>query len=312
MSRIIADIGGTNTRIALVEPGANEFIEPQCYVNREHPSLEHIIEDWLHRQTAPARHCVLAVAAPPSGDRVTMTNIDWSFSCKALASRFGFDKLLRLNDFEAGAYALPHLKTDDLANIKFGSRDRGTRLAIVGPGTGLGGAVLLTEDDNVISLPCEPGHVGLSPNNALELELLRWLLETEGSTHAELLVSGPGLSRIYRALADIRDQPSIDLKPADITRLAQSGEDTLAKEALSIFCAMLGSICGDFLLATGSYDGLFISGGIAPQIWPFLKNSEFNKRLTAKGAMADTLNQTPVNVITRPHPGLVGAAMAPL
>ncbi|MEM1156342.1 MAG: glucokinase [Pseudomonadota bacterium] len=312
MSRLIADVGGTNTRIALVEQGSTTINQPQCYINREHSSLECILEDWLHRRDVQAKHCVLAVAAPPSDDRVTMTNMDWSFSCSALASRFGFEQLLRLNDFEASAYALPYLVQNDLVSIKDGTPNSGARMAIVGPGTGLGGAVLHTQGDEVRSLSCEPGQMGLSASSDLELELLRWLLAKEGSSHAELLVSGPGLSRLYLALADIRGETAVALAPAEITRLAQTGENTLAEETLSVFCALLGSICGDFLLATGSYDGLFLSGGIIPGLWPFLKNSEFNQRFIAKGAMQETLNQTPVNVITHPYPGLIGAAKAPL
>lgn len=312
MSRIIADVGGTNTRIALVEQSSNAINQPECYTNREHASLECILEEWLRRQNVRVKHCVLAVAAPPSEDRVTMTNMDWSFSCRELASRFGFEKLLRLNDFEASAYALPYLDQNDLVSIKAGTRSSGTRMAIIGPGTGLGGAVLHTRGDEVRSLACEPGQMGLSASTELELELLRWLLAKEGSSHAELLVSGPGLSRLYLALADIRGETVVDLPPADITELAQAEENALAEETLRIFCALLGSVCGDFLLATGSYDGLFISGGIIPGLWPFLKNSEFNQRFIDKGVMRGTLDQTPVQVVTCPYPGLIGAARVPL
>ena len=107
--RLVADVGGTNTRIALFDPAAAEFRSLATYTNREFERLEDIIARWLDSTTGTVPElCCIAVAAPPSADRVVMSNIDWSFSCRELASRFGFRKLLRLNDFEANAYVLLH------------------------------------------------------------------------------------------------------------------------------------------------------------------------------------------------------------
>ncbi len=112
--RLVADVGGTNTRIALFDPVVAEFRSLVTYTNREFERLEDIIATWLDSATAAVPEvCCIAVAAPPSADRVVMSNIDWSFSCRELASMFGFRTLLRLNDFEANAYALPHLADSD-------------------------------------------------------------------------------------------------------------------------------------------------------------------------------------------------------
>jgi glucokinase len=312
-ARLVADVGGTNTRIALFDPGAAGFRSLFTYTNRDFAQLEDIISQWL-ATTAEAvpEVCCIAVAAPPSGDRVVMSNIDWSFSCRELASRFGFRKLCRLNDFEANAYALPHLADSDRRQLYQGKKHQAERLATVGPGTGLGGAFLDWFDGTAHSFPCEPGHMGLAPGNELELEIFRLLLPRHGNIHAELLVSGPGLARLYQVLGEIRGEPTTGLAPADVSRLALAGEDRLCVLALETFCALLGSVCGDFLLANGSYGGLYLAGGIVPRLIDFMPGTAFHRRMTGKGVMRETLAGVPVYVITTDQPGLIGAAYAPL
>jgi glucokinase len=182
----------------------------------------------------------------------------------------------------------------------------------VGPGTGLGGAFLDWFAGIPRSFACEPGHMGLAPGNELELDIFRLLLPRHGNIYAELLVSGPGLARLYRALGEIRGEPAEPLEPAEISQRALAGRDALCELALATFCALLGSACGDFLLANGSYGGLYLAGGIVPRLSGFLDSSDFHSRLIAKGAMRETLTGVPVYVITSEYPGLIGAAHAPM
>lgn len=314
-NRLVADVGGTNTRIALFDPAAGELRALGEYRNRAFANFEDVIASWLETLGEPAPgDCCIAVAAPPSADLVTMFNMDWSFSCSAVARRFGFQRLARINDFESNAYALPYLGNDNLTVIHPGSAIAQTdTLAVVGPGTGLGGSFLIrSADGSPRARACEPGHAGLSPATDLELELFALLLTRHQDIYAELLVSGPGLLRLYRALADIQGRAGELRQPADISTHALAGDDELSELALNTFCALLGSACGDFLLATGSYGGLYLAGGIIPRIIPFLLRSPFVQRLQAKGAMADRLARVPVHAISSGHPGLVGAAHAPL
>ena len=102
------------------------------------------------------------------------------------------------------------------------------------------------------------------------------------------------------------------LDPAEISHKAITGEDDLCVSALEIFCALLGSVCGDFLLATGSYGGLYLAGGIVPEISSFVRDSSFRRRMIEKGAMGETLAGIPVYAITSSQPGLLGAARVPL
>jgi glucokinase len=154
--------------------------------------------------------------------------------------------------------------------------------------------------------------MGLTPGSELELEIMRALMPRHRDLYAELLVSGPGLARLYRVLAQINGTEAEDLAPATISSRAQCSEDALCVLALNTFCALLGSVCGDFLLANGSYGGLYLAGGFIPQMTEFLTQSSFHQRLVTKGAMHDMLVAVPVYVITSGQPGLIGAAHAPL
>ena len=241
-----------------------------------------------------------------------MTNIDWSFSCRALAFRFGFDQLRRLNDFEANAYALPYLAADDCELLFPGEDDPTGRLATLGPVTGLGGAFLDWHNELPHAFACEPGHLGLTPATELEMEIFHLLLSRHSNIYAELLVSGPGLVRLYQTLGEIYGESATALDAAEISRRAMAREDPLCVTALATFCDLLGSVCGDFLLATGSYGGLYLAGGIVPEIATFLRKSTFRQRLIDKGAMTETLAGIPVYAISSSQPGLLGAARVPL
>jgi len=312
-SRMVADVGGTNTRIALFDADKGQFEELRTYNNRDFASLEAIIESWLEDlQAQRPETCCIAVAAPPSTNRVTMVNIDWSFSCTELARRFRFSRVSWLNDFQATAHALPHLTTEDTQLLQAGHPESGGKLATVGPGTGLGGSTLDWLDGKARTTASEPGHMGLSPGTKLELELFRLLMAEHGEIYAELLVSGPGLVRLYQAHARLRDATAEEMTPAAVTERALQGQDRCCVQALETFCGLLASVCGDFALANGAYGGLYLAGGIVPRIIPFIRESDFLLRFSAKGAMKSYLQATPVHVITTAQPGLLGAAHAPL
>ncbi len=311
VTRLVADIGGTNTRLALAKRGSPGLSHLRSYLNADFPGLEDAIADWwpVLGGAVPTEAC-LAVAAPLSGDSVRMTNCHWQFNGPALARRFGVQRLTLINDFVANAYALPFLDPEDRVTLQEGTITGGARLAVIGPGTGLGGATLQAVAGQWLASAAEPADIGLSPANPTELELFEYLLRDRDHVEAEFLLSGPGLARLYRSLAALSGQPHEDLDPGQVSTRAMAGEDPLCERALALFCALLGSVCGDFVLANGAWDGLYLAGGIPPRILPFLRHSDFLSRFSNKGNMAPRLAAMPVRVITHPQPGLVGAAHA--
>ncbi|MCB1843030.1 MAG: glucokinase [Halioglobus sp.] len=310
---MVGDVGGTNTRLALFAEDPGELLAVASYNNRDFRGLADVIATWLEALDAPRPTAgCLAIAAPPFGDTVSMLNIDWSFSLSDLASKFGFRQLRGINDFEGIAYSLPYLGPQEAQVLRASGEAPAGKLATVGPGTGLGGATLALYGDTPVANASEPGHMGLAPATLLELELFRALLPEFGEVYAELLLSGPGLQRLHHCLGEVLGEPAPVLSPGEISALGVRGESALCTQTLELFCGLLGSVCGDYVLATGSYGGLYLAGGIVPRMVDFVGNSSFAARFDAKGQMAGYLGRVPLFAITHGNPGLLGAAHAPL
>lgn len=311
--RLVADVGGSNTRIAIFDAQYGVLKDLRVYDNHQYSGLEQVIEAWLREQAAPVPSaCNIAVAAPPSHDVVRMSNIDWQFTCKGLAERFNFDRVGWLNDFQANAYSLPHLEESDRELLYTGTNPVGRKMAVIGPGTGLGGATIETVDGQQVVTQCEPGQAGISPATERELQVFAQLLPLYGEINAERLVSGPGLLLLYQTLTELNGQVPVAGSPTEISRAALAHEDDACVAALEMFCGLLGSACGDFVLANGAYGGVYLAGGILPGMLDFLRQSTFHDRFCNKGVMYDHLRAVPVYAITLPQPGLLGAAHAPL
>lgn len=310
--RLVADVGGTNTRIAVYDPTTDTLLHRVNYQNRDFDQFSDLLTHWqADLDSKPSLGCI-AIAAPLTGDRIAMVNMPWAFYRQDIASQLQLDRLVWLNDFESNAHALHSLQSSQLVSVQEGNNPMAGPLATLGPGTGLGGATV-TEAGNIVRVQAsEPGQMGLSPAKELELELFTALLKQHDNIYAELLLSGPGLVRIHQTLCKIYDRETTALTPDQISTAALSGSDESCKTTLRLFCDLLGSACGDFVLATGAYGGLYLAGGIVPKILPLLLESDFCLRFKQKGAMIEQLGRVPIVMINSDDTGLIGAAHAPL
>src|SRR5690554_2830839 len=106
-SCLVADIGGTHTRFAWLQPGSPQLHEEHSFDNVDFGSLEAVIDAYLSRlETADAPKpgsLTLAVAAPVQHDRIRLINHDWQFSRSGLSQRLGVPVSI-INDFSAQAY----------------------------------------------------------------------------------------------------------------------------------------------------------------------------------------------------------------
>ncbi|MFZ5609227.1 MAG: glucokinase [Pseudomonadota bacterium] len=318
MTALVADIGGTNARFALAEAGENGAPDLRCQrtlLCAAHGSLARAIDAyWREVGTAQRpRRAALAVASPVLGDEVRLTNNPWRFSQAALAAELGLERLHVLNDFAAIARALPVLSPAHLAPVGAAAAPRraGDSLAVLGPGTGLGVAGLLQEKGRRHVIASEGGHISFAPLDAVEEAILHILMPRYGRLSYERLLCGEGLRILYEALGEILKLPVEALSPADITARAQEGKDALSRQSLMRFCAILGAFAGDVALMLGARQ-VYIAGGIVPRFIDFLRASPFRAQFEAKGRFAGLMRQTPVDVITAPYPGLIGAAVAVL
>ena len=319
---LAADVGGTHARVALVL-GTPDRQRPVSvlhyhrYACADWPDLGSLLRDFV-AQLAPAGHaplrgrihrCVVASAGVVLDDAIVNENLPWSVSIGALREQLGLSQLEVINDFEAVAWATQFLGVDEtLPVIETAQPAPRGPVLVMGPGTGLGSAVLLPRAGHAQVLPTEAGQISLAPGNEREIEILRVLARGRSHVSYEEALSGPGLLNLYHALCELRGCAVTLMPPAEITGTALAGHDDTALEALQVFCGLLGSFAGDLAMLYGASGGVFLAGGILPQIHGFLRASSFARRFLDKGVMRAFLQKIPVRLIEHGQLGVIGAA----
>lgn len=309
---IVADIGGTNARFALVTgKSQGHFLIDHIHVlkAREYPTCSAALHTYLEKigDIKPLSAC-LAIAGPVVGDIVRMTNLSWEFSCVAMAKEFGFQHFVAMNDFAAVAAACSQLTDDHLITVKKGVEEKNATKAVFGPGTGLGVAGLVNHYGEWLPVPCEGGHVNVAPATAFEADVLKAAMAVHGHVSAELFISGPGLVNLYKSICAVRGEPAKDVTPADITQGALANSDDAFSVTLATFCSLIGSFAGNLALTYGAKGGIYIAGGILPRFSDYLLASAFTERFSSKGVMSHYVETIPAKLIVHPETAFVGAA----
>lgn len=311
--RLLADVGGTNARLAWQDGHGAPIEHIQVLPVAEHASLQAAIRVYLGglgRQPAAA---AIAMANPVTGDLVSMTNHDWSFSQAALRDELGLTTLRVLNDFTALALALPHLPAHELRQVGGGAAVPGAAIGLLGAGTGLGVSGLLPDGaGGWVPIAGEGGHVTLPAATARERVVMDALVRRHGHASAERVASGTGLLETCQILCEA---DGVDARAftsaAAVTQAALQGRHPQALEALQIFCGVLGAVAGNLALTLGARGGVYIGGGVVPRLGAWFDSSPFRERFEAKGRFEGYLSQIPVWVITaQQSPALLGAARA--
>ncbi|TAM57458.1 MAG: glucokinase [Rhodanobacter sp.] len=319
---LAADVGGTHARIALVVGVAGarhpiRLLHYHRYSCADWPGLAAMLHDFMRRladtpyATACSRigRCALACAGYVLDDAIINENLPWPVSIDEIRESLGIGHLAVINDFEAVAYATQFIGIDESQPvIETAQLPLPGPVLVMGPGTGLGSAVLLPGTKRAQVLASEAGQVSLAPGNEREIEILRLLRRERAHVSYEDALSGPGLLKLYRVLCELRGTVPRLITPAEITGAALLDSDAAACETLDVFCALLGSFVGDLVLLYRACGGVYLAGGILPRIQPFLLASTFAERYFNKGVMQAYLQQVPVRLIEHGQLGVIGAA----
>jgi glucokinase len=308
---LLGDIGATNARFALLADG---LLGPIKWIVVAHyPQFADAIEEFLQEQFRERliENALFAVAGPVQGERCNFTNCSWTIDGREMRTRFKFQTVQIINDFQATALSLPHLMEHDVRSLGGGRAVSGAPMVVLGPGSGLGVAGLVGDGARRIVVASEGGHATLAATSVREDAVLDHLRKRFGHVSAERVLSGPGIENLYRAIAalDGIDVPSRNA--AEITNAALQGTCPTSRAALDMFCAMLGGFAGNVALTYGALGGVYIAGGIAPRILDYLAASEFRRRFERKGRFRDYLEAIPSQVIVHsgaPFLGLMSLA----
>jgi glucokinase len=320
---LAGDVGGTKTVLALFDEVGGDLrpIDDATFPSNDFASLEEILGQFLRaRPDRRPRTACFGVAGPVIDGKCKTTNLPWELDEAELARAAGVSRAKLLNDLEAAAFGMLHLRPDELCSLNPHAKPRRRgNVAVIAAGTGLGEAMLYWDGQKHHPLASEGGHCDFAPQTDQEIDLLRYLRSKFGGhVSYERVLSGPGFSNIFSFLREsgaYTETPALTdkLRSADnpnavIAEMGLAGTDPLCVAALDLFCELYGAEAGNLALKCVAVGGVFVGGGIAPKILPALQKGGFLQRFIDKGRFDDLMQGLEVNVALNPRAPLLGAA----
>jgi glucokinase len=324
---LVGDIGGTKTDLAVfsTERGAWAPLAEKRFTSASYPSLEAIAREFLAQADFPLTHACFAVAGPVVNGRAVLTNLPWLVEESGLQSALHLQSVRLLNDVEAMAAAVPHLRPADLVTLQEGTPEPGGAMALIAVGTGLGEAFLTWDGFHYRAHASEGGHSDFGPTSDEEMELLRFSRKRWRRVSYERVCSGQSIPHVYRFLktqGQLTESPRLAAQLASVhdrtppivaAALDIQDPDPLAQAALNMFVSLMGSEAGNLTLAVLATGGVYLAGGMAQRTLP--GRSEHHQRFLSgfhdKGRLTPLLASVPIHLILKPV-ALAGAAFSAL
>lgn len=317
---LAGDIGGTKTNLALFErlDDALSVKAQQQFASREFSSLTDVIAAFMKQHSVtPVDAACFGIAGPVIEGCCRTTNLPWEITTSGLQQQLGIDRVHLMNDLEATAYGMLYLPDEQFVDLNPAGRSLSGNRAVIAAGTGLGEAMLFHDGTHYHPIGAEGGHSDFAPVTPQQDELLKWL-RSRYPDHVsfERILSGPGIYTLYQFLHEsgFAPQPSCMLKipegkdpSAMVSECAQKQNDPLCMETLRLFAGIYGAEAGNLALKSMSLGGVYIGGGIAPKILPFITD-HFMKGFAAKGRFETMLRNMRVRVALNAETSLLGAA----
>ncbi len=284
---LVADIGGTNSRLALARDGR-------------------LLAAYLRRQAGARPGAIaLAVAGTVRRGRARMTNLGWEVEARSLRRATGAERVLILNDLQAQGHALAHLPARALRLLlaagSAAPADPADSRLVIGLGTGFNASPVHRSGRGHLVPAAEAGHAALPRGSESDQALTARLAPGPGGPVIEDLLCGPGLSRAYGLFA-----PGREASPAQV--LARIGREPAADAAIGLFARLLGRVVADLALLHLPFGGIFLAGGTARAVAPHLLAAGFAEAFHEHRQLRDMLRQFPLWVIQDDFAALTGCA----
>ncbi|MDO5705858.1 MAG: glucokinase, partial [Paracoccus sp. (in: a-proteobacteria)] len=260
MAMLLADVGGTNARLALARNGRIDLSSVTRYRGDDFASFDAVVQQFLTEQDQPPISDVcVAVAGPVSGGRAALTNRDWSFSTEGLARLTDADTALLINDLTALGYATPALHGEGVQVLRPApeSRARNGQALVVGAGTGLNVCAVRSLPGGAITcLEAEEGHTHLPEHIMARLEGVIGPQARAAFFSTEETFAGRGLSKLHALRTG-----APEVRPEQIAQAAGAG-DAAAAATCDLFAELLGLHCRELALRFMPLDGMFLAGSV--------------------------------------------------
>ncbi|MBF9042335.1 glucokinase [Rhodobacterales bacterium HKCCE4037] len=302
---LVADIGGTNTRVALADGVSVRLDSVKRYRNAEHDGIGAVIARYLEdtgQDHSGISGCCVAMAGPVHDGVGTLTNLDWRIDKAVLAEALTAEKVAVLNDLQAQGHAIGHLDPDNLQEVlpQPYANPNAAKL-VIGLGTGFNACPVFDTEAGRFVPPSEAGHVSLPASITALHPLLGDLGDSRGYPSVEEVLSGRGVSHLHKALHGVEADPS------DVLSQIAAGE-TAACETGMLFVRVLGEVAGNIALSHLPFGGIYLVGGVTRAFAPHLEQFGFAKAFRDKGRFSGFMEQFGISVVTDDYAALTGCA----
>lgn len=296
---MVADIGGTTIRVALDRDGDLSHL-----VRVESASVEPDPAPWLRSWIAalpqpPLAACISVAGPVRDPGFVELTNVRLRLRADAL----GVPALL-VNDLHAAAMGLPLVAPEQRVHLG-GLLPADGPVGVLGVGTGLGQAIAL--GDRV--LPGEGGHGAYAPQDEGEVELLRFLQGRRGYVDWEHVCSGTAFGELLEfARGRFPASPALPSDvPAGAWVLGRAETDPACELALRLMVSALGREAGNVGLRHLTTGGVWLIGGVAARLRPWLHAEGFRRAFEERGRFSPLAASLPRMLVLDEEVGLRGA-----
>ncbi len=315
--RLVADIGGTHTRLALAQPGGepSELVAVEVFASSDASSFEPLLDRYLRRHGTGLTEAVIGVPGPVSGGLVRTTNLPWVVDRRRLVQRLGCPVAL-LNDVEAAAWGLDAAHSEGKCEVlQPGTAEVGTRV-LLSLGTGLGQAVIARTPEGWWPMASEGSHADFAPSDDRDLALWRQAGSQWEHVSWERFVSGPGLLRLAAFIA-AEEGTSVLPAEGDSAAVAKMVEDAregrcvISRRAVAWLSRLLGAQAGNLALAACALGGVYLAGGLLVRLGSALDDRALAEAFCAKGRYRRLLEAIPIYLVRDDRLGLRGASCVP-
>ena len=213
-STLLADIGGTNIRFALLKNGVIEKL--LMYPHEKSFTAEKAIRQYLRAVKVKPEAFVVGAAGPlqPNG-KISLTNRRFVLDLPKLCATFGFKRGLIANDM-----AFHGVGVSDLPDTQ--------KACVIFVGTGMGVSFI---QDGVV-FPTEMGNEALLSPRKEEKAI--------GAKIWEDVISGPAFLKIYRSL---KGNYKPVMQSREVSYLAHNVRDPYAIKTYEIIAKCLARLC---------------------------------------------------------------------
>lgn len=300
MTLLIADVGGTNTRVALAPHGTP--IALRRFANNDYEGIEAVLRDYIGGTNTPISACAIAIAGPVDGTAGRLTNRDWHIDAKAVGQILRCNRVTLLNDLTALGFALARLPAAACAPVHEPATDisHNRQSLVIGIGTGFNLCPVITAPARPPAcFVVEAGHT------SLPCSVAKALPEPDAFPTTEDLFSGAGLAALHRL-----QHPGSRMNGEQIVKAHRSGTDALASETLLLFTGLLSRLCTELALQYMPLAGIFFAGGVARGVLSADMHPVLIRDHASHRKLGSQLSRIPMSIIEDDAAALYGCIAA--